>query len=90
MRQIIFFSVMVLQMVTIHAGEFTKWGNDKGVDIFFDYTAEVMSNVSGGERTGTGYNGLSSFGLDADLGEAFGWEGIISVSYTHLTLPTKA
>ena len=77
MRRIIFFSVIVLQMVTIHAGEFTKWGNDKGVDIFFDYTAEVMSNVSGGERTGTGYNGLSSFGLDADLGEAFGWEGII-------------
>ena len=56
------------------AGEFTTFKNDQGVDLFFDYTGEVMSNVSGGDRTGSGYNGLASFGIDADLGQAIGWD----------------
>lgn len=68
-------AIIAMSWTGIQAGEFTTWGNDKGIDIFLDYSAEVISNVSGGERTGTGYNGLSSFGLDADLGQALGWEG---------------
>jgi len=72
----ILLAVITLLWTEPQAGEFTTWGNDKGIDIFLDYSAEVMSNLSGGERTGTGYNGLSSFGLDADLDQALGWKGI--------------
>ena len=61
---------MTLSLAT--AGEFTTFKNDQGIDLFFDYTAEVMSNVSGGDHTGTGYNGLASFGVEADLGQALG------------------
>ena len=67
---------LALPVAATQAGEFTTWGNDQGLDIFFDYSSEVMSNVSGVERSGTGYNGLASFGLEADLGQPLGWEGI--------------
>ena len=73
----ILIAAFVLPLAGAHGGEFTTWGNDKGLDIFLDYSGEVMSNVSGGERTGTGYNGLTSIGLDADLGQALGWEGMM-------------
>ena len=66
---------LAMPVAATQAGEFTTWGNDQGLDIFFDYSSEVMSNVSGGERSGTGYNGLASFGLEADLGQPLGWEG---------------
>ena len=58
------------------SGEFTTFKNDHGIDLFFDYTGEVLSNVSGGDHTGTGYNGLASFGIESDLGQAVGWEGV--------------
>ena len=64
-----------LPFAASQAGEFSTWGNDRGIDLFFDYSSEVMSNVSGGERTGTGYNGLASFGLDVDLEQTAGWKG---------------
>lgn len=57
-------------------GEFTTFKNDHGIDLFFDYTGEVLSNVSGGDHTGTGYNGLASFGIESDLDQAIGWEGV--------------
>jgi len=66
---------IILPIAGSQAGEFSTWGNNQGIDLFFDYSSEVMSNVSGGARTGTGYNGLTSFGLDIDLGQAAGWEG---------------
>ena len=75
MKRATLFMSIVLPIAGSQAGEFSTWGNDRGIDLFFDYSSEVMSNVSGGERTGTGYNGLTSFGLDVDLGQAVGWEG---------------
>jgi porin len=36
---------------------------------------EVLSNVSGGFRRGTIYEGLVEPGLQVDLGKAFGWNG---------------
>ena len=66
----------ILSLSHSTAGEFTTYRNGQGIDLFFDYTGEVMSNVSGGDHTGTGYNGLASFGIEADLGQALGWEGV--------------
>ena len=66
----------ILSLSHSTAGEFTTYRNGQGIDLFFDYTGEVMSNVSGGDKTGTGYNGLASFGIEADLGQALGWEGV--------------
>ena len=66
----------ILTAMFTTAGEFTTFKNDQGIDLFFDYTGEVMSNVSGGDHTGSGYNGLASFGIDADLGQALGWQGL--------------
>jgi len=73
-KLIVLATVLPLSLTT--AGEFTTFKNEHGIDLFFDYTGEAMSNVSGGDHTGTGYNGLLSFGVDADLGQALGWEGI--------------
>ena len=66
----------ILSLSHSTAGEFTTYRNGQGIDLFFDYTGEVMSNISGGDHTGTGYNGLASFGIEADLGQALGWEGV--------------
>lgn len=66
----------ILSLSHSTAGEFTTYRNGQGIDLFFDYSGEVMSNVSGGDKTGTGYNGLASFGIEADLGQALGWEGV--------------
>ena len=66
----------VLPLSLATSGEFTTFKNDHGIDLFFDYTGEVLSNVSGGDHTGTGYNGLASFGIESDLGQAIGWEGV--------------
>ena len=66
----------ILSLSHSTAGEFTTYRNGQGIDLFFDYTGEVISNVSGGDKTGTGYNGLASFGIEADLGQALGWEGV--------------
>ena len=66
----------ILSLSHSTAGAFTTYRNGQGNDLFFDYTGEVMSNVSGGDHTGTGYNGLASFGIEADLGQALGWEGV--------------
>jgi len=71
---IILAGVLPLSLAT--SGELTTFKNDHGIDLFFDYTGEVLSNVSGGDHTGTGYNGLASFGVEADLGQAIGWEGV--------------
>ena len=73
-RATLFISI-ALPLFSSQAGEFSTWGNDRGIDLFFDYSSEVMSNLAGGERTGTGYNGLTSFGLDVDLDPAIGWKG---------------
>ena len=75
MKRATLFIGIALTFVDSQSGEFSTWGNDRGIDLFFDYSSEVMSNVSGGQRTGTGYNGLTSFGLDIDLDQAAGWEG---------------
>ncbi|MBC8244698.1 MAG: carbohydrate porin [Verrucomicrobia bacterium] len=66
----------ILSLSHSTAGEFTTYRNGQGIDLFLDYTGEVMSNVSGGDHTGTGYNGLASFGIEADLGQALGLEGV--------------
>ena len=76
MKAIFIFLVGVLLLSFATAGEFTTFKNDQGIDLFFDYTGEVMSNVSGGDRTGSGYNGLASFGIDADLNQALDWQGL--------------
>ena len=76
MKAISIFLVGVLLLSFATAGEFTTFKNDQGIDLFFDYTGEVMSNVSGGDHTGSGYNGLASFGINADLGQAIGLKGL--------------
>ena len=65
---------LILLATGAHASKFTTLGNDQGIDPYLDYSTEIMSNVSGGDHTGTGYNGLVSLGLDADLGQMLGWE----------------
>lgn len=52
-----------------------KVWSDRGVDVLATYTAQVWGNMLGGLRPGASYTGLLQFGLDADFGEACGWEG---------------
>jgi porin len=58
---------------------------DKGLEIFGGYTAEVWGNTTGGIKDGTVYTGLLDFGANLDLEKAIGWQGA-SVSTTWLWL----
>ena len=58
---------------------------DRGVEIFGGYTAEVWGNTTGGIEQGAVYTGLLDFGVNLDLEKVIGWEGG-SVSTTWLWL----
>ena len=48
---------------------------DDGITFNGQYAAEVWSNVTGGERTGTVYTGLMSLHGNVDLQKLVGWQG---------------
>ncbi len=48
---------------------------DRGIELFGGYTAEVWGNVSGGEQRGVVYTGLLEFGLTLELDPLVGWQG---------------
>lgn len=48
---------------------------EQGITVQMALTAEVLSNVSGGLDTGTRYEHLFDFVLDADLQKFLGWSG---------------
>ena len=48
---------------------------DQGITFNVQYAAEVWSNVTGGESTGTVYTGLMSLQGNVDLQELVGWQG---------------
>jgi porin len=56
------------------------WGlrtrlEERGLEIFGGYTAEVWDNTTGGRKRGAVYTGLLDFGVNLDLEEALGWKG---------------
>jgi len=61
---------------------------ERGVEFFGGYMAEVWGNTTGGEKTGAVYTGLLDFGLEVDLERALGWSGA-SVSTTWLWISGK-
>lgn len=48
---------------------------EHGVEYTLEYTAELLSNVSGGVRRGSAYNGLGYAAMEVDLEKLFGWTG---------------
>ncbi len=58
---------------------------NKGVEFFGGYTAEVWGNTRGGLKTGAVYTGLLDFGLNLDFEKLVGWQGA-SFSTTWLWL----
>lgn len=54
---------------------YRKGLEDRGVEFFGSYTAEVWGNVAGGENRGAVYTGLLEFGLTLDMEKLVGWEG---------------
>lgn len=48
---------------------------DEGITFNAQYAAEVWSNVTGGEKTGTVYTGLMSLQGNVDLQKLVGWQG---------------
>src|ERR1700684_3929873 len=62
-----------------------SWSEDKGVTFSGEYTGEVLSNLSGGIKEGTIYEGLLKLTLQLDL-KKIGWEGasiFASALYPH-------
>src|SRR5947208_683840 len=49
--------------------------SNSGVNFIFNYTGEVLSNVSGGRSTGSAYDGLLLSGVDIDIEKLGGWKG---------------
>jgi porin len=59
---------------------------DKGVTFTGEYTGEILSNLSGGIKEGTIYEGLLKLTLQLDLKKIVGWEGasiFASALYPH-------
>jgi carbohydrate-selective porin OprB len=48
---------------------------DEGITFNVQYAAEVWSNVTGGESTGTVYTGLMTLQGNVDLQKLLGWQG---------------
>lgn len=48
---------------------------DRGLDIFGGYTAEIWANTTGGLARGAVYTGLLDFGLNIDFDKLAGWDG---------------
>jgi porin len=60
--------------------------NNRGVDFFGNYQAEIWNNATGGLAQGTVYTGLLKFGLNLDLQKATGWCGAsLSTSWLWLS-----
>lgn len=53
-----------------------QWLADRGVVYGLEYTADVLSNVRGGLRTGAVYQGKLHGILTVDLDKLAGWEGL--------------
>ena len=73
-----------------------NWGGarsellEKGYEFAFEYTAEGFSNVSGGLKTGSVYNGLGYGAVDVNGETALGVEGLslrVSTLWTHGVSP---
>ena len=47
--------------------------SEKGYEFTFEYTAEAFSNVSGGVKIGSVYNGLGYGSVDVDVEKVLGW-----------------
>jgi porin len=63
-----------------------SWSEDKGVTFSGEYTGEVLSNLSGGIKEGTIYEGLLKLTLQLDLKKIVGWNGasiFASALYPH-------
>lgn len=53
-----------------------KWLSDRGIMYGLEYTNDVLSNVKGGQKTGTIDQGKLHGILTADLEKLFGWQGL--------------
>ncbi len=56
-------------------GGLRPWLGEKGITFTLSETSEVLGNVSGGNRRGFEYDGLTTATLQMDTARAFGWEG---------------
>src|ERR1700722_83105 len=62
-----------------------SWSEEKGITFTGEYTGEILSNLSGGIKEGTIYEGLLKLTLQLDL-KKIGWEGasiFASALYPH-------
>ncbi len=57
-------------------GGVRKWLHDRGLDYGLNYTGQVLSNVSGGIRRGTVYQGKLEAVVNADLSKMAGFDGL--------------
>jgi len=48
---------------------------ERGIEFFGSYTADVWGNVSGGEKRGAVYTGLLELGVTLNLESLVGWQG---------------
>lgn len=53
-----------------------KWLGDRGVVYGLEYTSDLLSNVHGGNKTGTIYQGKVQGILTVDFGKLAGWDGL--------------
>lgn len=53
-----------------------RWLGDRGVVFGLEYTNDILSNVRGGLRTGTIYQGKVQGILTVDFGKLAGWDGL--------------
>jgi len=93
-------AVWTISGILLHAEStlLTEWNRtvdplkEKGIHPHLNYTADVVSNLTGGKKHGTVYQGLLDFGFEVDLEEFAGWRGAtasITVFNTHGASPTS-
>jgi len=63
--------------------------SDRGVHIEFTHRSDVISNTSGGIKSGTAWLGYTDARLQADLGKLHGWSGLTAYFHFHSILGDK-
>ena len=63
--------------------------SDRGVNMEFTHRSDVISNISGGIKTGTAWLGYTDARVQADLGKLHGWNGLTAYFHFHSILGDK-
>jgi len=97
-RTLFTISLFLSTFIGLDAGIGSYWDEkvaplkERGIQPHLNYSGEIVSNLDGGSKRGTVYQGLLDIGIEADLDKLVGWKSArasISIFNTHGASPSS-